>query len=197
VSRGRFPRSANLRAGAGDSQPERRPHRRCPPREPRHTNPGSRLTSRQPARAQGPATAARHGCVRPVLCHLAPPRRRMVPLAADYPLPRAVVEELATHMGPLGAADAHVFTSDKGGILRTSNFRAKVWLPAIRAVLDWRRCARTTSATLPLHCRSPLARTPRKSACAPGTRRSASRSTATATCSPRCRAARAPGRHAR
>jgi integrase len=49
-------------------------------------------------------------------------------------LPRAVVEELATHMGPLGAADTHVFTSDKGGILRTSNFRAKVWLPAIRAV---------------------------------------------------------------
>jgi integrase len=48
-------------------------------------------------------------------------------------LPQAVVEELATHMGPLGAADAHVFTSDKGGILRTSNFRTKVWLPAVRA----------------------------------------------------------------
>jgi Phage integrase family len=48
-------------------------------------------------------------------------------------LPQAVVEELATHMGPLGAADAHVFTSDRGGILRTSNFRAKVWLPAARA----------------------------------------------------------------
>jgi integrase len=48
-------------------------------------------------------------------------------------LPQAVVEELAIHMGPLGAADAHVFTSDKGGILRTSNFRAKVWLPAVRA----------------------------------------------------------------
>jgi hypothetical protein len=48
-------------------------------------------------------------------------------------LPRAVVDELATHLGPLGSADAHVFTSDKGGILRTSNFRAKVWLPAVRA----------------------------------------------------------------
>ena len=36
-------------------------------------------------------------------------------------------------MGPLGSADAHVFTSDKGGTLRTSNFRAKVWLPAVRA----------------------------------------------------------------
>ena len=48
-------------------------------------------------------------------------------------LPRAVVDELATHLGPLGSADAHVFTSDKGGILRTSNFRAKVWLRAVRA----------------------------------------------------------------
>jgi integrase len=48
-------------------------------------------------------------------------------------LPQAVVDELATHLGPLGSADAHVFTSDKGGILRTSNFRAKVWLPAVRA----------------------------------------------------------------
>jgi integrase len=48
-------------------------------------------------------------------------------------LPRAVVEELATHMGSLGAADAHVFTSDKGGILRTSNFRTKVWLPSVHA----------------------------------------------------------------
>ena len=48
-------------------------------------------------------------------------------------LPQAVVDELAIHMGPLGSADAHVFTSDKGGTLRTSNFRAKVWLPAVRA----------------------------------------------------------------
>jgi integrase len=48
-------------------------------------------------------------------------------------LPQAVVDELATHLGPLGSADAHVFSSDKGGILRTSNFRANVWLPAVRA----------------------------------------------------------------
>ena len=48
-------------------------------------------------------------------------------------LPQAVVDELAIHMGPLGSTDAHVFTSDKGGTLRTSNFRAKVWLPAVRA----------------------------------------------------------------
>jgi integrase len=48
-------------------------------------------------------------------------------------LPQAVVDELATHLGPLGSADAHVFTADKGGVLRTSNFRVKVWLPAVRA----------------------------------------------------------------
>src|SRR6266545_4525014 len=48
-------------------------------------------------------------------------------------LPQAVVEELAAHMGPAGLADAHVFTAEKGGVLRTSNFRVKVWLPAVRA----------------------------------------------------------------
>jgi hypothetical protein len=48
-------------------------------------------------------------------------------------LPREVVEELAEHLGPVGDADAHVFTADKGGVLRPSNFRVKVWLPAIRA----------------------------------------------------------------
>jgi integrase len=47
-------------------------------------------------------------------------------------LPRAVVEELAAHMGPVGPADAYVFTAEKGGVLRTSNFRIKVWLPAAR-----------------------------------------------------------------
>ena len=48
-------------------------------------------------------------------------------------LPRAVVEELAAHLGPVGPADAHVFTAEKGGVLRPSNFRTKVWLPAVRA----------------------------------------------------------------
>jgi integrase len=48
-------------------------------------------------------------------------------------LPRVVVEELAAHMGPVGPADAYVFTAEKGGVLRTSNFRIKVWLPAVRA----------------------------------------------------------------
>jgi integrase len=51
-------------------------------------------------------------------------------------LPRSVVEELAEHLGPVGDADGHVFTADKGGVggvLRPSNFRVKVWLPAVRA----------------------------------------------------------------
>src|SRR5829696_5117198 len=47
-------------------------------------------------------------------------------------LPRVVLKELAAHMGPVGPADAHVFTAEKGGVLRTSNFRIKVWLPAVR-----------------------------------------------------------------
>jgi integrase len=48
-------------------------------------------------------------------------------------LPRSVVEELAEHLRPLGEAESWVFTADKGGVLRPSNFRVKVWLPAVRA----------------------------------------------------------------
>jgi integrase len=48
-------------------------------------------------------------------------------------LPRVVMEELAAHLAPVGPADAYVFTADKGGVLRASNFRTKVWLPAVRA----------------------------------------------------------------
>jgi hypothetical protein len=36
--------------------------------------------------------------------------------------------------GPVGDADAHVFTADKGRVLRPSNFRVKVWLPPARPV---------------------------------------------------------------
>ena len=36
-------------------------------------------------------------------------------------------------LGLARLADAWVFTADKGGVLRPSNFRVKVWLPAIRA----------------------------------------------------------------
>jgi integrase len=48
-------------------------------------------------------------------------------------LPRVVMEELAEHLGPVGDADAYVFTAGQGGVLRASNFRTKVWLPAVRA----------------------------------------------------------------
>jgi integrase len=48
-------------------------------------------------------------------------------------LPRSVIEELAQHLGPVGEADPWVCTADKGGVLRPSNFRVKVWLPAVRA----------------------------------------------------------------
>jgi integrase len=48
-------------------------------------------------------------------------------------LPRAVVEELADHMEAIDPADGYVFTAERGGTLRTSNFRTKVWLPAVRA----------------------------------------------------------------
>jgi hypothetical protein len=41
-------------------------------------------------------------------------------------LSRSVVEVLAEHLGPVGEADAWVFTADKGGVLRPSNFRVKV-----------------------------------------------------------------------
>ena len=44
-----------------------------------------------------------------------------------------MVEKLTAHLGPVGEADAWVFTADKGGVLRPSNFRVKVWLPAVRA----------------------------------------------------------------
>jgi integrase len=40
---------------------------------------------------------------------------------------------LVAHLGLVGPADAYVFTAEKGGVLRTSNFRIKVWLPAVRA----------------------------------------------------------------
>ena len=32
-------------------------------------------------------------------------------------LPRVVVEELAAHLGPVGPADAYVFTAEKGGVV--------------------------------------------------------------------------------
>jgi integrase len=97
-------------------------------------------------------------------------------------LPRAVVQELAAHMGPVGPADAYVFTAEKGGVLRTSNFRIKVWLPAVReAGLAPLRPHDLRHTAVALWTR-PVP-TPRRSASGPATLPSASRWTATATCS--------------
>jgi integrase len=52
------------------------------------------------------------------------------PLAA---ITQPEVQAWAAHLGPVGPADAYVFTAKKGSLLRTSNFRIKVWLPAVRA----------------------------------------------------------------
>jgi integrase len=110
-------------------------------------------------------------------------------------LPRVVVEELAAHMGPVGPADAYVFTAEKGGVLRTSNSASRCGCrPCAR--LGWRRCARTTFATPRWRCGSRPAPTPRRSASGPDTPPSASRWTATATCSrvttPNCATAWTP-----
>jgi integrase len=47
-------------------------------------------------------------------------------------LPRAVVDELAAHMGGLDDPAAFVFTAPQGGPLRVIAFRARVWRPATR-----------------------------------------------------------------
>jgi hypothetical protein len=111
-------------------------------------------------------------------------------------LPLAVVDELAIHMGhsapstptcspPTRAQPCGPRTSAR----RCGSLRS--------ARLGWRRCARTTFATPPWRCGSRLARTQRRSACGPATRRCRSRSTATATCrGPRPGAARPAGHHA-
>ena len=49
-------------------------------------------------------------------------------------LPRQLLEELHKHFAlwPTGP-DAYLFTAPKGGLLRHSNFRSRVWLPAVTA----------------------------------------------------------------
>jgi integrase len=48
-------------------------------------------------------------------------------------LPKVVVEALAAHLAafPPGS-DRRVFTAEGGGTIRRSNFRRRVWLPALR-----------------------------------------------------------------
>ena len=98
-------------------------------------------------------------------------------------LPRSVVEELAEHLGPVREADAWVFTADKGGVPRPSNFRVKVWLPAIRAagLAPLRpHDLRHTAVALWIAAGA----NPKESASGPGIPRWRSPWTATATCSP-------------
>jgi len=48
-------------------------------------------------------------------------------------LPRFVAEELAEHLAAATDPAAFVFTAPKGGQLRVTGFRARVWRPATRA----------------------------------------------------------------
>lgn len=49
------------------------------------------------------------------------------------PLPPVVVDALAAHLPPNGAAGAVVFRGPRGGLLRTSNWREDLWVPALKA----------------------------------------------------------------
>jgi integrase len=49
------------------------------------------------------------------------------------PLPGLPGRAVCPALGPGGRWTPYVFTAEKGGVLRTSNFRIKVWLPAVRA----------------------------------------------------------------
>lgn len=53
-------------------------------------------------------------------------------------LPRFMVDELAAHLGSRSEpadADQLVFTATNGGPLRRSNFRRRVWLPAVESTV--------------------------------------------------------------
>lgn len=46
-------------------------------------------------------------------------------------LPTDLVEVLAEHLHRYGAASGLVFTSERGAVLRSTNFRKRIWLPAL------------------------------------------------------------------
>jgi len=48
-------------------------------------------------------------------------------------LPSFVMEAIAAHVGPWPATPTIVFRSPEGSLVRRSNFRNRVWLPAVRA----------------------------------------------------------------
>jgi integrase len=102
--------------------------------------------------------------------------RRMVTL------PRSMVEELAEHLGPVGDADAHVFTADKAGRCGRPTSGSRYGCRRSGRP-GWRRCNPTICGIRRWRCGSPPGPTPRRSACGPGSPPSASPWTATATCS--------------
>src|SRR4030095_16310993 len=63
--------------------------------------------------------------------HIGPPKTRASRRTVG--LPRFVVAELAAHLPTPAPPDAFVFTAPKGGPLRVTAFRARVWRPATRA----------------------------------------------------------------
>jgi integrase len=85
-------------------------------------------------------------------------------------LPRAVVDELAAHMGGLDDPGAFVFTAPQGGPLRVIAFRARVWRPRPGGPA-WTACASTTCGTRLSRCGSPPAPVPRRSPAGPATPR--------------------------
>jgi integrase len=63
--------------------------------------------------------------------HIGPPKTRAVRRTVG--LPRFVVEALAGRMNPPGSPEEFVFAGAKGGLLRVSIFRTRIWRPAVNA----------------------------------------------------------------
>jgi hypothetical protein len=62
--------------------------------------------------------------------HIGPPKTRASRRTVG--LPRFVVEELAAHLAVPADPEAFVFTAPRGGLLRVTGFRGRVWRPATR-----------------------------------------------------------------
>jgi hypothetical protein len=95
-------------------------------------------------------------------------------------LPRAVVEELAAHMGPVGPADGYVFTAERVACCGPQTSERRYGCP-LSAPQAWTLSAPTTFATRRSPSGSPPAPTPRRWLCGPVTHQCHSHSTATGT----------------
>jgi len=110
--------------------------------------------------------------------HIGPPKTRAARRTVG--LPHFVVEALAERMNSAGAPEDFVFVGAKGGLLRVSIFRSGFWRPAVNAAgLEGLRIhdLRHTAVALWIAAGA----NQRRSQLGPGTLRSASRLTATAT----------------